>query len=99
VVDVGGGTGFCTQGVVAAGVDPTNITLIDQSPAQLAKARGKADLQGITIVEVGTQLRRRMRSCTPHLARLYPSVLPPPPPPPAAAAGRRRGPPFCHRLL
>lgn len=32
VVDVGGGTGFCTQGVVAAGIPPTNITLIDQSP-------------------------------------------------------------------
>jgi MPBQ/MSBQ methyltransferase len=52
VVDVGGGTGFCTQGVVAAGVKPENITLIDQSPHQLAKARKKADLQGVTILEV-----------------------------------------------
>ena len=30
VADVGGGTGFCTQGVVAAGVPPTNVTLVDQ---------------------------------------------------------------------
>lgn len=51
VVDVGGGTGFCTQGIVKAGVVPTNITLIDQSPQQLDKARGKADLQGVTILE------------------------------------------------
>lgn len=35
VVDVGGGTGFCTQGVVKAGIPPANITLIDQSPQQV----------------------------------------------------------------
>lgn len=40
------------QGIVKAGVSPTNITLIDQSPQQLDKARGKADLQGVTILEV-----------------------------------------------
>lgn len=51
VVDVGGGTGFCTQGIVAAGVTPNNITLLDQSPQQLDKARKKADLQGVTILE------------------------------------------------
>ncbi|EFN58710.1 hypothetical protein CHLNCDRAFT_140353 [Chlorella variabilis] len=51
VVDVGGGTGFCTQGVVKAGIPPANITLIDQSPQQLAKARAKADLKGATILE------------------------------------------------
>lgn len=51
MVDVGGGTGFCTQGVVQA-VKPENVTLIDQSPHQLAKARKKADLQGVTILEV-----------------------------------------------
>jgi MPBQ/MSBQ methyltransferase len=50
VVDVGGGTGFCTQGIVQT-IDPTNVTLLDQSPHQLAKARKKADLQGVTIVE------------------------------------------------
>ena len=50
VVDVGGGTGFCTQGIVNF-VDPTNVTLLDQSPHQLAKARKKANLQGVTIVE------------------------------------------------
>lgn len=50
VVDVGGGTGFCTQGIVRT-VDPANVTLLDQSPQQLAKARGKADLKGVTIME------------------------------------------------
>ena len=54
VVDVGGGTGFCTQGVVKT-VSPTNVTLLDQSPHQLEKARKKADLQGISIVEVPSQ--------------------------------------------
>jgi len=51
VVDVGGGTGFCTQGVVQH-VAPSNVTLIDQSPDQLKQARKKADLQGVTILEV-----------------------------------------------
>ena len=50
VVDVGGGTGFCTQGIVET-IPPQNVTLIDQSPHQLAKAKGKADLQGVTILE------------------------------------------------
>lgn len=50
VVDVGGGTGFCTQGVVKT-VDPTNVTLIDQSPHQMAKAKAKADLEGVTFIE------------------------------------------------
>jgi MPBQ/MSBQ methyltransferase len=50
VVDVGGGTGFCTQGIVQH-VPPHNVTLIDQSPDQLNKARGKKDLQGVTILE------------------------------------------------
>ena len=49
---MGGGTGFCTQGIVQA-VRPTNVTLIDQSPHQLAKAKRKADLQGVTVLEVG----------------------------------------------
>ena len=50
VVDVGGGTGFCTLGVVER-VDPANVTLIDQSPHQLAKARAKPGLKGVTILE------------------------------------------------
>ena len=50
VADVGGGTGFCTQGIVQT-IDPSNVTLLDQSPHQLAKARAKPDLQGVTIVE------------------------------------------------
>jgi len=51
VVDVGGGTGFCTLGVVKCGVDPKNITLMDQSPHQLAKAKEKPGLSGVTFVE------------------------------------------------
>lgn len=50
VVDVGGGTGFCTQGIVQS-VDPKNVTLLDQSDHQMAKAAKKADLQGITLVK------------------------------------------------
>jgi len=50
VVDVGGGTGFCTQGVVKS-VNPENVTLLDQSPHQLSKARRKKDLQSVTILE------------------------------------------------
>lgn len=50
VVDVGGGTGFCTQGIVEH-VDPNNVTLLDQSPHQLDKARKKPDLQGVTILQ------------------------------------------------
>jgi protein-L-isoaspartate O-methyltransferase len=52
VVDVGGGTGFTTLGIVKS-VDPNNITLIDQSPHQLEKARAKPALKGVTILEVG----------------------------------------------
>lgn len=51
VVDVGGGTGFCTLGIVKS-VDAANVTLMDQSPHQLAKARAKPALKGVTIVEV-----------------------------------------------
>jgi len=51
VVDVGGGTGFCTLGIVRS-VSPSNVTLMDQSPHQLAKARAKPGLKGVTILEV-----------------------------------------------
>ncbi|KAF6255464.1 plant-type MPBQ/MSBQ methyltransferase [Scenedesmus sp. NREL 46B-D3] len=50
VVDVGGGTGFCTLGVVQS-VDGKNVTLIDQSPHQLAKAKAKPALKDVTILE------------------------------------------------
>lgn len=49
-VDVGGGTGFCTEGVVTY-VEPTNVTLLDQSPHQMAKAKKKKTLDGVTFVE------------------------------------------------
>lgn len=51
VVDVGGGTGFCTLGVVKS-VPGKNVTLIDQSPHQLAKAKAKPALKDVTILEV-----------------------------------------------
>jgi hypothetical protein len=41
-VDVGGGTGFCTIGIIKEGVKPENIVMIDQSPHQLEKARWDA---------------------------------------------------------
>ena len=50
VVDVGGGTGFCTQGIVKT-VNAKNVTILDQSPHQLAKAREKEDLKECSIVE------------------------------------------------
>eukprot|EP00775_Hariotina_reticulata_P014880 gene14880-15080_t len=50
VVDVGGGTGFCTLGIVEH-VDGRNVTLIDQSPHQLAKAKAKPALKNVTILE------------------------------------------------
>jgi MPBQ/MSBQ methyltransferase len=50
VVDVGGGTGFTTLGIVKH-VNPENVTLLDQSPHQLDKARQKEALKGVTIME------------------------------------------------
>jgi len=50
VVDVGGGTGFTTLGVVKT-VDAKNVTILDQSPHQLAKAKEKAPLKECKIIE------------------------------------------------
>ena len=50
VVDVGGGTGYTTQGIVKF-VDAKNVTILDQSPHQLAKAKGKPELKECTIIE------------------------------------------------
>jgi MPBQ/MSBQ methyltransferase len=49
-VDVGAGTGFATEGIVAH-VDARNVTLLDQSPHQLARARRKPALRECRIVE------------------------------------------------
>lgn len=49
-VDVGGGTGFCTEGVINY-VDPQHVTLLDQSPHQMAKAKAKDSLKGVTFIE------------------------------------------------
>lgn len=50
VVDVGGGTGFTTLGIIKH-VRPENVTILDQSPHQLAKAREKEALKECTIIE------------------------------------------------
>lgn len=50
VYDVGGGTGFSTLGIVQS-VKPENVTLIDQSPQQLARAKKKKPLDRCTILE------------------------------------------------
>ena len=57
VYDVGGGTGFLTLGIVQA-VEPQNVTLLDQSPHQLAKARAKPELEG-TALSDGVELQNR----------------------------------------
>mmetsp|Transcript_55111 Transcript_55111/g.130800 ORF Transcript_55111/g.130800 Transcript_55111/m.130800 type:complete len:364 (+) Transcript_55111:47-1138(+) len=51
VVDVGGGTGFCTIGILQAGATASRLVLMDQSPHQLAKARAKDALKGVSIIE------------------------------------------------
>jgi MPBQ/MSBQ methyltransferase len=49
-VDVGAGTGFSTEGIVGR-VDAANVTMLDQSPHQLSRARRKPALQACTIVQ------------------------------------------------
>src|SRR3954452_8067067 len=46
VVDVGAGTGFTTAGIVRT-VAPARVTMIDQSPHQLARARRKRALDAV----------------------------------------------------
>ncbi|MEA2180646.1 MAG: methyltransferase [Solirubrobacteraceae bacterium] len=48
VVDVGAGTGFTTEGIVEH-ADPSRVTLLDQSPHQLAQARRKPALAACRI--------------------------------------------------
>src|SRR5215211_6644381 len=43
VLDAGAGTGFTTKGIVER-VDPARVTMLDQSPHQLARARRKPAL-------------------------------------------------------
>jgi MPBQ/MSBQ methyltransferase len=49
VLDVGAGTGFTTEGIVEH-ADAERVTLLDQSPHQLARARAKPQLAGCRIV-------------------------------------------------
>lgn len=46
VVDVGAGTGFATEAIVAA-VDARRVTMLDQSPHQLARAERKPTLTNV----------------------------------------------------
>ncbi|GLJ35008.1 hypothetical protein SUGI_0704410 [Cryptomeria japonica] len=50
VVDVGGGTGFTTMGIIEH-VDANNIIILDQSPHHLAKAKEKEPLKEYKIME------------------------------------------------
>jgi MPBQ/MSBQ methyltransferase len=43
-LDAGAGTGFTTEGIVER-VDPARVTMLDQSPHQLARARAKPALE------------------------------------------------------
>ena len=43
VLDAGAGTGFTTEGIVAR-VEASQVTMLDQSPHQLARSRAKPDL-------------------------------------------------------
>ena len=43
VLDAGAGTGFTTEGIVAR-VDAASVTMLDQSPHQLARSRSKPAL-------------------------------------------------------
>jgi MPBQ/MSBQ methyltransferase len=47
VVDVGAGTGFATEAIVRS-VGADRVTMLDQSPHQLARARRKRALAGVT---------------------------------------------------
>ena len=44
VLDAGAGTGFTTEGIVAR-VDAPHVTMLDQSPHQLARSRAKPALR------------------------------------------------------
>jgi MPBQ/MSBQ methyltransferase len=49
VLDAGAGTGFTTEGIVAH-VDPADVTMLDQSPHQLARSRAREALAPCTRV-------------------------------------------------
>jgi MPBQ/MSBQ methyltransferase len=49
VIDVGSGTGFNTEGIIRK-VKAANITCVDQSPHQMAKAKKKFSLQECTFI-------------------------------------------------
>lgn len=72
VVDVGGGTGFCTQGIVKAGIPPANITLIDQSPQQVGGQAWRASCSS----RFWRGIRHACRRCRNQLQCACPCRLP-----------------------
>ena len=46
VLDVGAGTGFTTEGIVER-IDASRVTMLDQSPHQLARSRVQAGARGL----------------------------------------------------
>ena len=47
IVDVGAGTGFATEGILAVAAPDARLTMVDQSTHQLRRARHKPALDGI----------------------------------------------------
>ena len=81
VVDVGGGTGFTTLGIVKH-VDAKNVTILDQSPHQLAKAKQKEPLKECKILEgdaedlpFPTDYADRYVSAGRYISQLFNSIL------------------------
>ena len=64
VLDAGAGTGFTTEGIVAR-VDAARVTMLDQSPHQLARSRTQAGARGLPAGARGRRepavRRRRVR--------------------------------------
>ena len=73
VVDVGAGTGFATEAIVGA-VAPERVTMLDQSPHQLARARRKRALRGVAkrlgvAEDLGHAVQRPLASRSRQLVR------------------------------
>ena len=72
VLDVGAGTGFTTEGIVAR-VDAADVTMLDQSPHQLARSRAKPALAGA--LGCGATPRRCRSATMPSTATSRPGSI------------------------